>query len=78
MASDPQVRGVTLTALDMIPFELHLAAVTRSDGKLPASMKHLRERLVRLLNDERPGRLYERAVKARPSRYAVRTLRKLA
>jgi len=39
-----------------LQFELHLAGVTRSYGKLPASMKHLRERLVSLLNDERSGR----------------------
>lgn len=60
----------------LIQFELHWAAVTRSYGKLPASMKHLRERLVSLLNDERPDRKYDRAVKAKPHRYAVRVLRK--
>jgi hypothetical protein len=39
---------------------------------------HLRERLVSLLNDERPDRKYDRAVKARPNRYAVRVVRKTA
>lgn len=67
-----------IRAFHLIQFELHWAAVTRSYGKLPASMKHLRERLVSLLNDERPDRLYDRAVKAKPNRYTVRVLRKTA
>lgn len=66
-----------IRAFHVIQFELHWAAVTRSYGKLPESMKYLRERLVSLLNDERPDRKYDRAVKARPNRYAVRVLRKL-
>lgn len=67
-----------IRAFHLIQFELHWAAVTRSYGKLPASMKHLRERLVSLLNDERPDRKYDRAVKAKPNRYAVRVVRKSA
>ena len=67
-----------IRAFHLIQFELHWAAVTRSYGKLPASMKHLRERLVSLLNDERPDRKFDRAVKAKPQRYAVRVLRKPA
>ena len=67
-----------IRAFHLIQFELHWAAVTRSYGKLPASMKHLRERMVSLLNDERPDRKYDRAVKAKPQRYAVRVLRKAA
>jgi hypothetical protein len=67
-----------IRAFHLIQFELHWAAVTRSYGKLPASMKHLRERLVSLLNDERPDRKFDRAVKAKPSRYDVRVLRKPA
>ena len=63
-------------AFHLIQFELHWAAVTRSYGKLPAVMKHLRERLVSLLKDERPDRKYDRAVKATPQRYAMRVLRK--
>ena len=66
-----------IRAFHLIQFELHWAAVTRSYGKLPASMQHLRERLVSLLNDERPGRSYDRAVKSRPKRYAVRVIKKL-
>lgn len=67
-----------IRAFHLIQFELHWAAVTRSYGKLPASMRHLRERLVSLLNDERPDRKYDRAVKSRPNRYPVRVLRKTA
>jgi hypothetical protein len=67
-----------IRAFHLIQFELHWAAVTRSYGKLPASMKHLRERLVSLLNDERPDRKFDRAVKAKPQRYATRVLKKPA
>ena len=67
-----------IRAFHLIQFELHWAAVTRSYGKLPDSMKHLRERLVSLLNDERPDRKFDRAVKAKPKRYATRVLRKPA
>lgn len=67
-----------IRAFHLIQFELHWAAVTRSYGKLPISMKHLRERLVSLLKEERPGRKFNRAVKAKPNRYAVRVLRKSA
>jgi hypothetical protein len=66
-----------IRAFHLIQFELHWAAVTRSYGKLPASMTHLRERLVSLLNDERPGRSFNRAVKARPQKYPVRITKKL-
>ncbi len=66
-----------IRAFHLIQFELHWAATSRSYGKLPATMKHLRERLVSLLNDERPGRKCDRAVKAIPKRYAVRVIKKL-
>ena len=65
-----------IRAFHLIQFELHWAAVTRSYGKLPQSMKHLRERLVSLLNEERPGRKFDRAVKGRPKKYDVRVLKK--
>ena len=65
-----------IRAFHLIQFELHWAAVTRSYGKLPASMQHLRERMVSLLNEERPGRSCDRAVKARPKRYPVRVIKK--
>ena len=66
-----------IRAFHLIQFELHWAATSRSYGKLPATMKHLRERLVSLLNDERPERKCDRAVKAIPKRYAVRVIKKL-
>lgn len=55
-----------ICAFHLIQFELQWAGVTRSYGKLPGLMKHLRERLVSLLKDERPGRECDRAVKATP------------
>ena len=67
-----------IRAFHLIQFELHWAAVVKSYGKLPASMAHLRQRLVSLLNDERPDRKYDRAVKATPKRYATRVIRKTA
>lgn len=63
-------------AFHIIQFELHWAAVVRAYGKLPAYMKHLRARLVGLLKEQRPGRSFDRAVKARPQRYTVRVLKR--
>ncbi|MCP3723926.1 DDE transposase, partial [Paraburkholderia sp. CNPSo 3272] len=63
-------------AFHVIQYELHWAAVTRAQGKLPALLQRLRQRLVALLKEERPGRKFERAVKAVPKRYAVRVLKK--
>jgi len=60
----------------VIQYQLHWAAVTWSYGKLPALMQRLRQRLVMLLNEERPGRKLDRAVKALPQRYTVRVLKK--
>jgi len=65
-----------IRAFHIIQYELHWAAVTRSYGKLPALMQRLRQRLVMLLNEERPGRKFDRAVKALPQRYTVRFLKK--
>lgn len=64
-----------MRALHLIQFELHWAGVIRSYGKLPASIKRLRERLVSLLKNKRPGRECDRAVKATPKRYAVRKVK---
>jgi hypothetical protein len=58
-----------------IQYELHWAAVTRTQGKLPSLLTRLHQRLVTFLNDERPGRHFDRAVKALPVRYAVRVLK---
>jgi hypothetical protein len=63
-------------AFHVIQYELHWAAVVRSHGKLPALLQRLRHRLVELLNEERPDRRYDRAVKAVPQRYAVRVLKR--
>jgi hypothetical protein len=65
-----------IRAFHIIQYELHWAAVTRAQGKLPALMQRLRQRLVMLLNEERPGRKFDRAVKALPQRYTVRILKK--
>ncbi|WEF31355.1 IS4 family transposase [Pseudoduganella chitinolytica] len=65
-----------IRAFHVIQYELHWAAVTRSHGKLPALMQRLRQRLLMLLNEERPGRKIDRAVKALPHRYTVRVLKK--
>jgi hypothetical protein len=71
-------RGKRHPRLPLDPVRTYWAANTRSYGKLPASMKHLRERLVSLLNDERPDRKFDRAVKAKPKRYVTRLVRKTA
>lgn len=55
---------------------LHWAAVTKSQGKLSALLQRLRQRLVAILNEERPGRKFDRAVKALPQRYSVRILKR--
>ena len=65
-----------IRAFHVIQYELQWAAVTRGQGKLPALFKRLRKRLVDLLNEERPGRKFDRAVKALPQRYTVRVLMK--
>lgn len=65
-----------IRAFHVIQYELHWAAVTRAQGKLPALLQRLRQRLVTLLNEERPGRKLDRAVKALPQRYTVRYLKK--
>ena len=65
-----------IRAFHVIQYELHWAAVTRAQGKLPALLQRLRQRLVMLLNEERPDRKFDRAVKALPQRYTVRVLKK--
>lgn len=63
-------------AFHFIQYELHWAAVAPSYGKLPALLQRLRHRLVELLNEERPGRGHDRAVKALPKCYTVRVLKR--
>ncbi|WP_402720308.1 IS4 family transposase [Janthinobacterium rivuli] len=65
-----------IRAFHVIQYELHWAAIVRSYGKLPALMQRLRQRLTDLLNEERPGRKIDRAVKAVPQRYTVRVLKR--
>ena len=65
-----------IRASHVIQYELRWAAATRAHGKLPSLLKRLRKRLVDLLNEERPGRKFDRAVKALPQRYAVPVLKK--
>ena len=65
-----------IRAFHVIQYELHWLAVTRAQGKIPDLLKRLRKRLVDLLNEERPGRKFDRAVKALPQRYTVRVLKK--
>jgi hypothetical protein len=65
-----------IRAFHTFQYELHWAAVTRAQGKLPALLVRLRQRLVMLLNEKRPDRHVERTVKALPSRYTVRVLKK--
>ncbi|GLZ17402.1 hypothetical protein Bpla01_09320 [Burkholderia plantarii] len=52
------------------------AARTPALAKPPALLKRPREHLERLLDDKRPDRKCDRAVKSRPVRYAVRFLKK--
>jgi hypothetical protein len=63
-------------AFHLIQYALHWAAITCAQGKLPALLQRLRQRLVALLNEERPDRKFDRAVKALPARYTVRVLKK--
>lgn len=63
-------------AFHTIQYELRWAAVTRSQGKLPELLRRLRQRLVALPNEKRPGRMCDRVVKSRPKRYTVRVLKK--
>jgi hypothetical protein len=65
-----------IRAFHVIQYELHWAAVTRAQGKLPSLLQRLRQRLVSLIKEERPDRHFDRAVKSLPKRYAVRVLKR--
>lgn len=67
-----------ILAFHLIQSELHWAAITRSYGKLPNSMKRLRDRLVSLLKPDRPPRSVEREVKRPAQRYPFRVTKKAA
>ena len=56
-------------AFRTIQYELFIAAATQAQGKLPAGLKRLRQRLVLDLKEFRPGRKFDRVVKAKAQRY---------
>lgn len=65
-----------------MPFSEHLngSFIYERNNHLVKPALGLTRRLApddRQLNDERPGRSYDRAVKSRPKRYAVRVIKKL-
>jgi hypothetical protein len=62
-------------AFNTIRYELFIAAATQAQGKLPAGLKRLRERLVLDLKEYRPDRKYDRVVKATPQRYLRKKLK---
>jgi hypothetical protein len=63
-------------SLHTIQYEMMWAAATRAQGKLPALLQRLRERLGETLVEKRRGRECPRVVKSRPKRYTVRHLKK--
>jgi hypothetical protein len=58
-----------ILALRTIQYECMVAAATQMQGKLPLGMKRLRQRLVLDLKEARPGRKFDRVVKAKAQRY---------
>ena len=63
-------------ALLTIQTELMMIGPATAQGKIPAILKRLRERLVGELKVHRPGRKFERVVKAVAQRYPERRVRK--
>lgn len=63
-----------ILALHTIQYECFVAAATQMQGKLPFGMKRLRQRLVLELKEARPGRQFDRVVKAKAQRYPERRL----
>jgi hypothetical protein len=63
-------------SLHTIQYELMWAATTRAQGKLPALLQRLRDRLCETTVEKRRGRECPRVVKSRPKRYTVRYLKK--
>ena len=62
-------------AFRTIQYELFIAAATQAQGKLPAGLKRLRERLVLDLKEYRPDRKFDRVVKAKAQRYPHKRLK---
>lgn len=65
-------------ALITIQNELMMTGRATAQGKLPAMLKRLRERLVLDLKAQRPGRKFDRVVKAVAQRYPEKRLAKKA
>lgn len=65
-------------ALLTIQNELLMSGPSMPQGKLPAMLQRMRERLVLDLKAQRPGRKFDRAVKAVPQRYPKKPLPKIA
>lgn len=63
-----------ILALHTIQYECIVAAATQMQGKLPLGMKRLRQRLVLDLKEARPGRQFDRVVKAKAQRYPEKRL----
>jgi hypothetical protein len=63
-------------ALVTIQNELLMIGPATAQGNLPAILKRLRERLVLHLKAQRPGRKFDRVVKAVPQRYPQKRLTK--
>lgn len=65
-------------AFHTIQYELHWAAATRAQGKLPKLLQNMRQRLVTELTVKRPGRKHDRVVKSKAQRYPFRKTKKIA
>lgn len=65
-------------ALSTIQTELMMIGPETAQGKIPAILKRLRERLVLELKARRPNRKFERVVKRVPQRYPERSVKKSA
>lgn len=62
--------------LALLTIQNELLMTGSAHGKLPATLKRLRERMVLDLKVQRPGRKFDRVVKAVPQRYPERRLTK--
>lgn len=58
-----------IRAFHSFQYELHWLAITRAQGKMPALLQRLRQRLVLLHDPPRPNRKFARTVKSKPQRY---------
>ncbi|GAA5025649.1 IS4-like element ISCro3 family transposase [Massilia kyonggiensis] len=63
-------------AFQTIQNELLWATPNMAQGRIPEMLQRIRGRLVQLLKVQRPGRTFDRVVKAKPQRYPQRRIRK--